>query len=118
MSISESQAQLQMQLLGKGNLSVGKDETASMPAVSTDSSINPLAQSPQPDNSLMASGRKCCGNAPPVSLINLETQIVLHGQVLAGCRSYRKFAAIHFLMSETQASREGFIEMYSCVSSA
>ena len=36
------QAQLQTQLLGKGNLSVEKDETASVPSVSTDRSINPL----------------------------------------------------------------------------
>ena len=34
-------AQLQMQSLGKGNLSVGEYETASVPPVSTDSSINP-----------------------------------------------------------------------------
>ena len=74
------QAQLQTQSLGKGNFSVGKDATASVPPVSTDSnvsinpvstdsSINPLAQSPQPDNFLTVSGRKCCRNAQPVSLI-------------------------------------------------
>ena len=65
------QAQLQTQSLGKGNFSVGKDETVSVPPVSTDSnvSINPLAWSPQPDNFLMASGGKCCRNAQPVSLI-------------------------------------------------
>ena len=40
-----------------------------MPTVSTDSSINPLARSLQPDNSLMASGGKCCRNAHPVTLI-------------------------------------------------
>ena len=63
------QAQLQTQSLGKGNFSVGKDETASVAPVSTDSSVNPLAQSPQPDNFLTVSGRKCCRNAQPVSLI-------------------------------------------------
>ncbi|XP_071192547.1 uncharacterized protein [Salvelinus alpinus] len=69
--IAVLQAQLQTQSLGKGNFSVGKEETASVPPVSTDSnvSINPLAQSPQPDNFLMASGGKCCWNAQPVSLI-------------------------------------------------
>uniref|UniRef100_A0A673YAG7 Uncharacterized protein n=1 Tax=Salmo trutta TaxID=8032 RepID=A0A673YAG7_SALTR len=67
--IAVLQAQLQMQSLGKGNFSVGKDETGSVPPVSTDSSINPLAQSLQPDNCLMASGGKCCRNAQPVSLI-------------------------------------------------
>lgn len=67
--IAVLQAQLQTQSLGKGNFSVGKDETASVPPVSTDSSINPLAQSPQPDNFLTVSGRKCCRNAQPVSLI-------------------------------------------------
>ena len=67
--IAELPAQLQTQSLGKGNLSVGKDETASVPAVSTDSSKNPLTQFPQPDNFLMASGRKCCKHAQPVSLI-------------------------------------------------
>ena len=66
--IAELQAQLQTQSLGKGNFSVGKDETASVPPVSTDSSIKPLAQSPQPDNFLTVSGRKCCRNAQPVSL--------------------------------------------------
>ncbi|CDQ68510.1 unnamed protein product [Oncorhynchus mykiss] len=63
------QAQLQTQSLGKDNLSVGKDETASVPPISTDSSINHLKQSPQPDNFLKASGRKCCWNAQLVSLI-------------------------------------------------
>ena len=48
--IAVLQAQLQTRSLGKGNFSVGKDETVSVPPVSTDSSINPLAQSPQPDN--------------------------------------------------------------------
>ena len=69
--IAVLQTQLQTQSLGKGNFSVGKDETASVPPVSTDSnvSINPLAWSPQPDNLLMASGGKCCRNAQPVSLI-------------------------------------------------
>ena len=67
--IAVLQAQLQTQSLGKGNFSVGKDETASVPPVSTDSSINPLAQSPQPDNFLTVSGRKCCRKAQPVSLI-------------------------------------------------
>ncbi|CDQ58613.1 unnamed protein product [Oncorhynchus mykiss] len=69
--IAVLQAQLQTQSLGKGNFSVGKDETASVPPVSTDSnvSINPLARSPQPDNFLTVSGRKCCRNAQPVSLI-------------------------------------------------
>ena len=67
--IAMLQAQLQMQSLGKGNFSVGKDESASVPPVSTDSSINPLQQSPQPDNYLMASGPKCCRNAQLVSLI-------------------------------------------------
>lgn len=69
--IAVLQAQLQTQSLGKGNFSVGKDETASVPPVSTDSniSINPLARSPQPDNFLMASGGKCCRNAQPVSRI-------------------------------------------------
>ena len=69
--IAVLQAQLQRQSLGKGNFSVGKDETALVPPVSTDSnvSINPLAQSPQPDNFLVASGGKCCGNAQPVSLV-------------------------------------------------
>ena len=68
--IAVLRARLQTQSLGKGNFSVGKDETASVPPVSTDSnvSINPLARSPQPDNFLMASGGKCC-NAQPVSLI-------------------------------------------------
>ena len=61
--IAVLQAQLQMQSLGKGNFSVGKDKTASVPPVSTESSINPMAQSPQPDNFLMASGRKCWRNA-------------------------------------------------------
>ena len=58
-----------MQSLGKGTLSVGKDETVSVPPISTDRSINPLAQSPQPDNFLIASGGKCCRNAQQVSLI-------------------------------------------------
>ena len=53
------QAQLQMQSLGKGNLSVGKDGTAFVPPVSTDSCINPPAQSPQSDSF----------HAQPVSLI-------------------------------------------------
>ena len=56
------QAQLQTQSLGKGNFSEGKGETASVPPVNTDSSINLLAQSPQPVNFLMASGGKCCRN--------------------------------------------------------
>ena len=47
--IAVLQAQLQTQSLGKGNLCVGKDETVSVPPVSKGSSINPLAQSPQPD---------------------------------------------------------------------
>ena len=55
--------------LGKGNFSVGKDETASVPPVSTDSSINPFARSPQLDNFHMASGGKHSRNAQPVSLI-------------------------------------------------
>ena len=63
------QAQLQTQSLGKGHFSEGKDETASVPPVGTDSSINPLAQSPQPDSFLMASGGIYCRNAQPVSLI-------------------------------------------------
>ena len=65
------QSQLQTQSLGKGTFSVGKDETASVPPVSTDSngSINPLARSPQPDNFLTVAGGKCCRNAQPVSLI-------------------------------------------------
>ena len=67
--IAMLQAQLQMQSLGKGNLSVGKDETASVPPVSTESSINLSAQSQQPDNFLKASGKKCCRYAQPVSLI-------------------------------------------------
>ena len=67
--IAVLQAQFQTQSLGKGNLSVGNDETASVPRISTDSSINHLAHSPQPDNFIMASGRKCCRNAQPVSLI-------------------------------------------------
>jgi hypothetical protein len=67
--IAVLQAQLQTQSLGKRNLSVGKDEAASVPPVSTDNSINLLAESPQPDNFLMASGEKCCRNAQPVSLI-------------------------------------------------
>lgn len=69
--IAVLQAQLQTQSLGKGNFSVVKGETASVPPVSTDSnvSINPLARSPQPDNFLMASGGKRCRNAQPVSLI-------------------------------------------------
>ena len=69
--IAVLQAQLQTQSLGKGNFSVGKDETASVPPVNTDSNIskNPLAQSTQPDNFLMASGGKCCRNAQPVSLL-------------------------------------------------
>uniref|UniRef100_A0A8C7QG66 SGNH hydrolase-type esterase domain-containing protein n=1 Tax=Oncorhynchus mykiss TaxID=8022 RepID=A0A8C7QG66_ONCMY len=67
--IAVLQAQHQTQSLGKGNFSVGKDETASVPPVSIDSSINPLARSPQPENFLTASGRKCCRNAQPVSLI-------------------------------------------------
>uniref|UniRef100_A0A8C7UQ92 SGNH hydrolase-type esterase domain-containing protein n=1 Tax=Oncorhynchus mykiss TaxID=8022 RepID=A0A8C7UQ92_ONCMY len=69
--IAVLQAQLQTQSLGKGNFNVGKDETVSVPPVSTDSnvSINPLARSPQPDNFLMASGGKCCRNTQPVSLI-------------------------------------------------
>ena len=69
--IAVLQAQLQMQSLGKGNFSVGKDETASVPPVHTDSSINPLALSPQLDNFLKASGQKCCRHAHPVSLIQL-----------------------------------------------
>ena len=64
------QAQLQTQSLGKGNFNVGKDETESVPPVSTHSSINPLAQSPQPDNILMASGGKCCRNAQPTETFN------------------------------------------------
>ena len=68
-TITVLQAQLHTQLLGKGNFSVGKNETASVPPVSIDSSINPLAQSPQPDNFLKSSGGKCCRNAQPVSLI-------------------------------------------------
>lgn len=61
--IAVLQAQLQTQSLGKGNFSVGKDETAPVAPVSTDSnvSINPLARSPQPDNFLMASGGKRVG---------------------------------------------------------
>ena len=47
--IAVLQAQLQTQSSGKGHLSVGKDETASVPPISTDSSINPLARSPQPE---------------------------------------------------------------------
>ena len=71
--IAVLQAQLQTQSLGKGNFSVGKDETESEPPVSTDSnvSINPLARSPQPDNFLMVSGGKYCRNAQPVSLIQI-----------------------------------------------
>ena len=71
--IAVLQAQLQTQSLGKGNFSVGKDETASVPPISTDSnvSINPLARSPQRDNFLTVSGGKCCRNAQPVSLIQL-----------------------------------------------
>ena len=56
--INVLQAHLQKQSLGKGNFSVGKDETACVPPVSTDSSINPLTRSPQLDNFLMASGGK------------------------------------------------------------
>ena len=71
--IAVLQAQLQMQSLGKSHFSVGKDETASVPPISTDSnvSINPLARSPQPDNFLMASGGKCCRNTQLVALIQL-----------------------------------------------
>ena len=39
--IAVLQAQIQTQSLGKGYFSVGKDETASVSPVSTDSSINP-----------------------------------------------------------------------------
>ena len=55
--IAVLQAQLQTQLLGKGHLSVGKDETVFVPPISIESSINALAHSLQPDNFLMASGR-------------------------------------------------------------
>ena len=92
--IAVLQVQLQTQSLGKRNLSVGKDETASIPPVSTDSSINLLAESPQPDNFFMASGGKCCRNAQPVSLIQpTETfnrqQVRVRGQAFSGLSSYR-----------------------------
>jgi hypothetical protein len=67
--ITVLQAQLQTQSLGKGHLSVGNYETASVSPISTERIINPIAQYPQLDHFLMASGRKCCRNAQPVSLI-------------------------------------------------
>jgi hypothetical protein len=85
--IAALQAQRHTKSLGKGHLNAGKDETASVPPISTDSSINPLAQSPQPDNFLMASGRKYCRNAQPVSLIqSTNFQLVLPIKQRVGVR--------------------------------
>ena len=62
---------LQMQSFGKGNLSEEKDETVSVPPVSTDSGINTPVRSPQPERFLKVSGMKCCRHAQPVLLIQL-----------------------------------------------
>ena len=97
--IAVLQAQLQTQSFGKGNFSVGKDETASVPPVSTDSSINPLAQSPQPDNFLMASGGKCCRNCSTgvahsadrnfQPVLPIKQQVRVRGRAFSGLYSSR-----------------------------
>lgn len=63
MKIAELQAQLQTQSLGMGNLSVGKEDRASVPPVNTGSIVNPPVQPLQLDNFLMASGKKCIWHA-------------------------------------------------------
>lgn len=96
------------QSLGKGNVRIGKDETVSVPPVTTGSSINPPAQSPQPDNFLMASRKKCCWHAQPVSLIQLiETfqrsmRVPIEGK---GCKQLRFVPTKLWLHVQTRQQR-------------
>jgi hypothetical protein len=84
MRIAVLQAQLQMQSLGKGHLSVGKDETESVPPVSTDTSISPSAQSLQADNFLKAFGKGYSADRIFQPVLPIDQRVRVRGRAFSG----------------------------------